>query len=270
MVRGSKLLGLAFTIAVVALTSALAAQSSDKSKKESASADRKLAESVGGEAKPAPKPAKESGRKESEGAKNETNKKDPAGKEPKDKLTIVPEREAAVLTFVKRNHAELAQLLAHLKENQPKEYERAIRELFRVTDRLTQIHDRDKAHYELELQVWKTQSRIQLITARLQMGESDDLRAQLKELLGEQIDNRAALLKHEREKVVTRLNRIDSDLDKLHNDRQTMIDKQYQTLTRGLPGSGSSKSLTKSSDKTVKKPAARGSAESSGSKKNSE
>jgi hypothetical protein len=268
MVRGSKYLSLVVTIAVVAWTSAIAAQSSDKPKKETAPVNRKAQESESDAARPASKPVKQPGRKETESPKSESSKNDSGNRESKDKLTVVPEREAAVLTFVKRNHAELAQLLTHLKENQPKEYERAIRELFRVTDRLTQIHDRDKTQYELELQVWKTQSRIQLVTARLQMGESDDLRAQLKELLGEQIDNRAALLKHEREKVATRLSRIDADLDKFQNDRQTMIDKQYQTLTRGLPGSGSGKPSTKPSDKPIKKPAVRGSAESSGSKNN--
>jgi hypothetical protein len=149
----------------------------------------------------------------------------------KDRQAVSPEREEAVMAFVKLNHPELAQLLKHLKENQPKEYERAIRELFRASDRLTQIHDRDRAQYDLEVQLWKTQSRVQLLTARLKMGESEELKKQLQDLLGEQIDNRAALLRHERQKVATRLSRIDSDLQRLENDRQKVIDKQLQTLT---------------------------------------
>jgi hypothetical protein len=44
------------------------------------------------------------------------------GNKAKAPLAITPEREAAVLTFIQRNHAELADLLAHLKENQPAEY----------------------------------------------------------------------------------------------------------------------------------------------------
>lgn len=149
----------------------------------------------------------------------------------KERLSITPEREAAVMTFVKRNHAELAQLLAHLKDNQPKEYERAIRELFRTSERLTQIHDRDLAQYDLELRLWKTQSRIQLLTARLQMGDSEDLKQELSELLGEQVDNRVALLRHDREKVAARLARIDEDLKRLEADRQKVIDRQLQSLT---------------------------------------
>src|SRR5262245_22677697 len=73
-------------------------------------------------------------------------------------VAVTPEREAAVLTFIQRNHADLADLLAHLKENQPQAYEQAIRELFRTTERLAQIQERDPLQYELELAVWKAQS----------------------------------------------------------------------------------------------------------------
>lgn len=149
----------------------------------------------------------------------------------KERISITPEREAAVMTFVRRNHAELAELLAHLKENQPKEYERAIRELFRTSERLTLIHDRDREQYDLEVQLWKTQSRIQLLTARLQMGDSDELRGELRELLGEQIDNRAALLRHDREKAAKRLAKIEDDLQRLESDREKVIERQLQSLT---------------------------------------
>ncbi len=151
-----------------------------------------------------------------------------------DRLSVTPEREAAVMTFVNRNHAELAQLLDHLKANQPKEYDRAIRELFRTTERLTQIHDRDRTQYDLELRLWKTQSRIQLLTAQLQMGDTEDLRRELQVLLGEQIDNRSALLRHDRQKAAARLERIDDDLKRLETDRQKMIDRQLQSLTRSM------------------------------------
>jgi hypothetical protein len=174
----------------------------------------------------------------------------------KDRQAVSPEREEAVMAFVKLNHPELAQLLAHLKENQPKEYERAIRELFRASDRLTQIHDRDRAQYDLEVQLWKTQSRVQLLTARLKMGESEELKKQLQDLLGEQIDNRAALLRHEREKVATRLSRIDTDLQRLESDRQKVIDKQLQTLT-GAAGSKTS-AAAKSATRRAAKEAATG------------
>src|SRR2546427_145019 len=75
------------------------------------------------------------------------------GNRPKGKaaITVTPEREAAVLTFVQRNHGELADLLRALRDAQPAEYERAIKEIFRTTERLAQIQERDPQQYELEI-----------------------------------------------------------------------------------------------------------------------
>src|ERR1044072_4454752 len=121
------------------------------------------------------------------------------GNRPKAKaaaITVTPEREAAVLTFVQRSHAELADLLRALRDTQPSEYERAIKEIFRTTERLAQIQERDPLQYELEIVVWTAQSRVQLLAARLKMEESDELVAKLREALKAQNNARIALLKH--------------------------------------------------------------------------
>jgi hypothetical protein len=87
-------------------------------------------------------------------------------------LVMSPEREAAVLTFVRLHHAELESLLNHLRDASPKEYEKACRELYRVTERLSLSRDRDSVQYELELRSWKAQSRLQLLSAKMQMASS--------------------------------------------------------------------------------------------------
>ena len=66
-------------------------------------------------------------------------------------------REAAVMAFVREHHAELADLLLYLKSNQPKEYQLAVRDLFRTSERLAQMQERDFKRYELELALWKAQ-----------------------------------------------------------------------------------------------------------------
>src|SRR5437773_7696567 len=111
-------------------------------------------------------------------------------------ITVTPEREAAVMTFVQRNHAELAELLGYLKTNQPEEYERAIKEIFRTTERLDQVQDRDPLQYELEVAAWTAQSHVQLLAARLKMGSSDELLKQLREALKTQNETKLSLLKH--------------------------------------------------------------------------
>src|SRR5262249_19634201 len=72
---------------------------------------------------------------------------------------ITPEREAAVKTFVDQHHPELGELLVHLKENNKKEYEKAVRDLFKTSERLARTHEMDVERYDLELKLWQTQSR---------------------------------------------------------------------------------------------------------------
>jgi hypothetical protein len=151
-------------------------------------------------------------------------------------ITVTPEREAAVLTFIQRNHAELADLLAHLKDNQPAEYEQAVKEIFRVTERLAQIQERDPLQYELEIAVWTAQSRVQLLSARMKMAVTDDLKQELRQALGVQSDARLTLLKHERQKAADRLGKLEADISRFETERERVIDRQMQLLTRAAEG----------------------------------
>lgn len=148
-------------------------------------------------------------------------------------MVITPEREAAVLTFVRLNHPELEALLVHLKAaSNNKDYERAIRELYRVTERLALIHDRDSTQYELELRAWKIQSRLQLLSAKMQMASKDDLKQQIKEALKEQHEVKAALLARQRQKLVEETKRIEENLNRLESQKESTLQKQLETLTR--------------------------------------
>lgn len=153
-------------------------------------------------------------------------------------ITVTPEREAAVMTFVERNHAEVGELLKHLKEIQPAAYEQAVKDIFRQTERLAGVKERDPAQYELEIVVWKAQSRVQLIAAKMKMNVTEDLQKDLRLALGTQADARLALLKHERQKASDRLTKLDGDIERQARDREKLIDRQFQTLTKagGKPG----------------------------------
>jgi hypothetical protein len=151
-------------------------------------------------------------------------------------ITITPEREAAVVSFVERNHPELAELLAHLKTNQPKEYDRALRDLFRVTEKLAMVHERDDRQYGLEIKAWKAQSRAQLLVARLKMtepesGDAEELKKQLREALAEQMQARLDVLKLDRERVTGRLEKLNDDITRLERDRESVIDMHLKNLT---------------------------------------
>ena len=147
-------------------------------------------------------------------------------------IAVTPERVAAVMTFVERNHPELADLLEHLKANQPREYEQAIRDLHRVTERLAQIQERDAVHYELEVALWTSQSKVQLLSAQLRMADSEEIRSQLRDALSHQMDARLAVLRHERQRSADRLAKMDREIARLETERQVLIEKQLQILSR--------------------------------------
>ncbi|MBC7851852.1 MAG: hypothetical protein IAF94_00305 [Pirellulaceae bacterium] len=174
----------------------------------------------------------------------------------KNDLPITAEREAAVMTFVQQNHAELRELLNHLRDNRRKDYERAIRELSRDAERIGQLKARDGKQYELEIQAWTIKSRIQLLTAHLAMGDKEEIRSQLRSLLNEQMDVRSAVLKRERERAQDRLIRIEQDLSRLENDRQKIVENQLRVLTKSAADSKNKVKVTKSGPRPGnKKPA---------------
>jgi len=181
----------------------------------------------------------------------------PSKKETKAKrpLAVTPEREAAVMTFIQRNHAELADLLTNLKSTQPEEYDQAVREIFRTTERLAQIHERDLLQYELELAVWTAQSRVQLLAAKLKMGATDELRDQLRAALLTQGEARLALLKHDRQKAADRVAKLEGEITQFESDRDKAINRQLQVLLRAAATGKTAKNLNKNPAKnTAKKP----------------
>ena len=142
---------------------------------------------------------------------------------------VTPEREAAALTFVRRHHPPLAELLIHLEEQDKRQYQRAIRDLFRTSERLAQLQERDADRYQFELRVWKIQSRIQLYSAQLAMQEDPAIRQRLKEALREQDEVQRQLLQRERQRLSERLKRIDEQLNAMKT-RSGDLDSRIDTL----------------------------------------
>lgn len=167
-------------------------------------------------------------------------------------ITITPEREAAVFKFVEQHHPELAGLLERLKENQAKAYQRAIRELYTVSERLAGLQDNDEDRYDLELKAWKLRSRIQLLSAKLTMGDDEQLEQQLKQTLGEQYDVRREIMQLEQGRLGDRLKKLENELADHASRRDEAIDKRFQQLTSGnaKPRAGAVRKLDKTTKST--------------------
>ena len=145
---------------------------------------------------------------------------------------VTPEREAAAETFARLHHPELAELLSRLRSSRHGEYDNAVRQLFRESERLAKLKGRDSQRYELELENWKIGSRIQLAVARLAMGETPELREELTRLLKAKITARTALVQLDRQKTAARLERLDTELANLQTDPAGQAEKELDKLLR--------------------------------------
>ncbi|MFO0821004.1 MAG: hypothetical protein U1A77_23865 [Pirellulales bacterium] len=143
---------------------------------------------------------------------------------------VTPEREAAVRKFVEQHHPELVGLLESLKSKNSTEYERAVRDLFRVSERLAQSYGRDNQRYELELKLWQSQSRLDLLAARFKMSNNDELKAQIQQALDEQYSLRQAVMQLERDRVAERLKKLDEQLQTFDASREELLDRQLRLL----------------------------------------
>ena len=146
------------------------------------------------------------------------------------------------MTFVRQHHMELSELLKSLRASKPRIYQRAMADLFRTSERLTQIQERQPDRYDLELEFWKAQSRVQLIAARLSMGDAPKLRQQLREALIKQVDAKKRLLLLERSRLEARLAKLEGQIKRLDSGQARHIEQQIKLFTRLVqPASGAGK-----------------------------
>lgn len=154
---------------------------------------------------------------------------DRAKRQSKPPLGFTPEREAAAVEFVRRHHPELAALLGRLKKSEPAEYRRAVSALFRASERLAHVQERDADEYDRELKAWKLKSRIQLLVARIRMAPDDgELRRELEQALSEQLDVRRERLAAERRKLVERLKKLEAQIKEVEVEKQREQEVQRQ------------------------------------------
>ncbi len=149
--------------------------------------------------------------------------------------SFTPEREAAALVFVKQHHPELASLLERLKPMDEAEYRLAIAELFQVSERLAEVRDADPRRYEINLDAWKAQSRVELLTAQVAGAPGPELESQLRLAIGERIDvevRRKRLHLAEAEANAERLRRAIRDQE---TSRDAAIESQMQAGKKKVP-----------------------------------
>ncbi|MCA9161935.1 MAG: hypothetical protein KDA62_03110 [Planctomycetales bacterium] len=157
-----------------------------------------------------------------------------ASKPPRAAAAITPDKEAAALAFVKQYHPELHGLLQSLRDHQPEEFEKAIRDLSRTAERLRPYRENDVARYELEVRMWQAQSRVELLTAQVLMGDSPELRKDLRTAVEHKLALQREVYQAERQRLTDRLNRLDQQIERLDNQGDAMVERQVELLLRPL------------------------------------
>lgn len=157
-------------------------------------------------------------------------------------MAVTPSREAAAVAFAREHHPELGSLLVQLKKSNRSEYDKAVRELFRTSERLARIRERTPERHELALQAWKVESRIRLLTARMMMKEDAPLEAELRAALDERIELRLRQLEAEQERLGTRLEDVTATLEETRTRRAEIVERDFARLSKNFrgarPGSG--------------------------------
>lgn len=191
----------------------------ERGKKPDKIADNKSNKNKGSETKGSEKPGK---------VGNQARKKTPVA----EKKTPEAEREEAALLLVRQHQPELLELLNRLKGTKEKDYQQAIRELSRDSQRINSFKEKDPQRFDLEIRAWQLDSRIRLLTAKLSLEDRPELQEDLKAALAERADLRLAQRRLERERVAARLTKLDEDIAALVKNRDEDLKKTFDRLLR--------------------------------------
>ena len=149
------------------------------------------------------------------------------------------DEEAAALKFAKEHHPELAKLLGPMKSTRPKEYQKAVRELYRTADRLTRMETRAPERYAIEIEIWKTESRLRLIAVRTAMVDDDERREQIEKLVTDRNALKIKLYEFERDEAKSRISQLDKQIEMLKTQESNAVRKEVDRLVNSAKSSAS-------------------------------
>ncbi len=146
-----------------------------------------------------------------------------------------------VMEFVEANQPQLLRLVNALEKNNPAQHRLAIMALSREIERLNQLKQTNAERFPNALEMWKNQKSLDLVSAQVAtQGETEELRAKMRELLQERRRLMAESLEFDIKAVQARLNRLErtkSELQSQDDDLEQRIDQLIQRAKRSGTGS---------------------------------
>jgi len=153
----------------------------------------------------------------------------------KPRVTLSKKQQATVVSFAREHHGELADLLQQLKQRNNKQYKQATAELYADVERLERLRQRSPDRHQLELELWKLDSHIKLLAARLTMSKKPEVEAELiKNALLKRVNLRLARLRAEQIRLKTRVDRISAAIDELESQPAEAVEVDWKKLQSSL------------------------------------
>lgn len=143
----------------------------------------------------------------------------------------------AAMEFATQHHPELARLLEQLEKSRPNEFARAIRDLNQQLQQLERTREKNPTRYDAQLESWKIESQIRVLTARWSLSRDAELETQIRGLLKQRREAKMAQLKADKERLLEQQRKIDEQLSALSDPMDAQVDKEWEQLARkaGLP-----------------------------------
>jgi hypothetical protein len=147
--------------------------------------------------------------------------------------------ERAALDFAQEHHADLHALLLRLRQGRKGQYLTAVRQIHQTRERLERLRERTPDRYEASLKQWRIDSRLRLLVARMTMSDDPALNEELRELLAERTRLRLELLRLDRERLKSRLEKVNDQIIDLEADPAAVAEKDLAAIRRslGIPAS---------------------------------
>lgn len=156
-----------------------------------------------------------------------------SGKKPTPKTPIPVDREteAKAIELVQLHLPELDRVLNRLRSDQPREYDRAVRDLAKSARKLDLAKSRDERLYEIEVELLKSQNEVNLLTAKLKVRDNPSDRTRLRsaaarlqqaqldrtqydvEMFRQRVDRAQQQLKAAQERLEAKRNQTDAQLE---------------------------------------------------------
>jgi len=171
-------------------------------------------------------------------------------------VIFTEEREAAARTFVRKNRAELDQVLEQLKVSKPSEYQQVICDLFRTVELFTAMRQEDPQRYDLSLRAWQWEAKTQLLAAELVQhpDQSERIKLEIREAVEQLADVQIEQAAYEVRKLEAKVRRAEGQRKQIEARRGDFIKERTDAILQAVQqlAAGQSPAERKSESKSTR------------------